>query len=186
MEIIDLIDENGNLTGQTCDRKIVHKEGLLHMASGLIIIKPNIVNGGGYSLLSQQRSYKKDKNAGLWDMTASGHIPSGQKPLESLIREAKEEINLEIDESVKLLGKFWRQEIHNNGSFIENELDFIYILIKDIDISTLKIQEEEVENIKYIPISEFKNKLHSHEAVQRKYVWDALFNYIEDLNKNNK
>lgn len=45
MEKIDLIDNSGNLTGETRDRKSVHKYGLLHHASGVIVVSESI--GGG-------------------------------------------------------------------------------------------------------------------------------------------
>lgn len=178
MEMIDLITQEGSLTGKVAERKQIHREGLLHHASGLIILRKII--GRGYEILSQQRSYKKDKNAGLWDLSASGHVPSGQSPLESLNREIEEELGLFIKEDLHLLGKFWRHEKHGEN-FIENELDYIYILIKDVDIEDIKVQEEEVEEVDWLSIEDFKKKLITHEAVQRKYVWDALFEYIEKL-----
>ena len=46
MERLDIIDENGNLTGEACDRKDVHRLGLLHHASGVIIVSPNSSGGG--------------------------------------------------------------------------------------------------------------------------------------------
>ena len=172
MECLDLIDENGNLTGEIASRKDVHKLGLLHHASGLIIC-------GGGRILSQQRSFRKEKNAGLWDMSASGHVQSGQGLIESLLREVKEELDLDIkEEELKLLGKFWRHEVHRSD-FIENELDYIYILEKDVDINKIKVQKEEVEQVAWISFSKFKEMLENGEAVSRVGVWDALFEYME-------
>ena len=125
-EILDIIDEDGNLLGFSQDRKLVHEQGLLHHASGIILL--NKINGQ-WCMLSQQRSKNKDKNAGLWDMSASGHVPSGQTPEESLQREIKEELGLNISSKhFTLLGKFWRNEAYNDGKFIENELIYIYAL----------------------------------------------------------
>ena len=120
-EFVDVFDENGNYL-KSCSRKEVHKNGLWHKASGVIILNSN------NQILLQKRSKLKEKNAGLWDITAAGHIPSGQTPETSLIREIEEEIGLLTDASkLKLLGVYKRQEKHNGGNFIENEFDYIYI-----------------------------------------------------------
>lgn len=181
MEKVDLIDKNGNLTGKVETRKEVHKNGLPHQASGLIIVRRE---KNGFEILSQQRSFKKEKNAGLWDMSASGHIPSGENPEDSLVREVQEElgINVKLNE-LKLLGKFWRNEIYRQD-FVENELDYIYILEKNIDINKVKIQKEEVEQVKYIDVETFKNMLKQKKAVTRKGVWLALFKFIQNANCN--
>ena len=91
MEKLDIIDLNGNVTNLSEDRKMVHQKGLLHQASGVIFVRSN---NNQYELLSQQRSLKKDKNAGLWDLSVSGHVPSGQTPIDSLMREIEEELGL--------------------------------------------------------------------------------------------
>ena len=175
MEYLDIIDINGNLTSKSEERKAVHQNGLLHHASGVIFVRKN---KNEYELLSQQRSFNKDKNAGLWDLSSSGHIPSGQTPIQSLIREVKEELGIDVKETdLSLLGKFWRNEIHKED-FIENELDYIYVCEKDIDISNLIIQKEEIEDVKWISINDFKILLEGNRAVKRKDVWDCLFKYI--------
>lgn len=90
MEKLDLIDEKGLLTGKSEDRKMVHKQGLLHHASGVIVLRK--CENDKWQILSQQRSFKKEKNAGLWDLSASGHVTSGETPKDSLVREIKEEL----------------------------------------------------------------------------------------------
>lgn len=81
---------------------------------------------------------------------------------------------------MKLLGKFWRHEIYNEN-FIENELDYIYVCIKNIDINLIHVQQEEVEKVGWIDISTFKKMIKNKTAVKRNKVWDALFRYIEKL-----
>lgn len=179
MEMLDLIDENGYLTGQQKDRKEVHKQGLLHHASGVVILS-NSSGGGRCKLLSQQRSLKKEKNAGLWDMSASGHVTAGESPLNSLIREVKEEIGIDLDRSeFHLLGRFWRHEKYRDD-FVENELDYIFVVNKFIPINKIVIQKDEVENVSWIEIDKFKNLLKEGKAVKRECVWDELFTYIEE------
>jgi len=111
-------------------------------------------------------------------MSASGHISSGESPILSLTREVEEELGIFINqEELVLLGKFWRHEIHNT-TFIENELDYIYLLNKNIDTNLLKIQKDEVEDVKWIKLSEFKALIDNKKAVARRQVWDELFKYL--------
>ena len=176
MEKLDIIDKNGKITGEVRDRKDVHKFGLLHHASGVVFVART---GGGFCILSQQRSFNKEKNAGLWDLSASGHISAGEDPLKSLIREIKEEIGLNINESqFKLLGKFWRNEVYR-ADFIENELDYIYIVENYIDISQIKIQEDEVETVAWINVKKFKTMMKEGKVVKRDKVWQRLFEFLK-------
>ena len=172
-EYIDIVDENGLELNISKSRKSVHKNGFWHKASGVIII--NSQN----KILLQQRSIKKEKNAGLWDISVGGHIPSGESPEESLIREIKEELGIITDiKKLKLLGIYKRQELHDNGNFIENEFDYIYILKENIDLSMIKLQKEEVQDIKYFSINELKSLLSKELAVKRVGVWDDLFKQL--------
>ena len=38
MELLDIVDENNNLTGKSLDREIVHKDGLWHREVAVIIL----------------------------------------------------------------------------------------------------------------------------------------------------
>lgn len=81
-------------------------------------------------------------------------------------------------------GIYKRQEVHNNGKFIENEYDYVYVLEKDIDVSTIKLQEEEVEDVKFVPVEELARLLENGKVVKRLGVWDDVINYVR--NKKNK
>lgn len=78
------------------------------------------------------------------------------------------------------MGRFWRNEIHNNN-FFENELYYAYVCLQDIPIESITIQKEEVENIKWIPLEDFKQLVINKQAVQREHVWQTLFEYLEKL-----
>ncbi len=174
MEKLDLLDERGVPTGESEDRKIIHKLGLRHHACGVIIYY-------GDSVLLQQRSFKKEKNAGLWDITA-GHVKAGDEIMQSLLRETKEELGVDLsNENFVLLGKYWRNEVYNEN-FIENELDYIYVLEKYIPLEQIKIQESEVEQAAWVAIEKFKTLLKEHKATPRA-CYDDFFKIIENKNK---
>ena len=70
MELLDVLDENGNYTGQVEERKVIHEKGLWHIHVGVWIM-----NKKG-ELLFQQRSMQKKINPGKWTRTG-GHVDSG-------------------------------------------------------------------------------------------------------------
>lgn len=110
-------------------------------------------------------------------MTASGHVNAGESPIGSLLREVKEEVGLDIsEEELKLLGKYWRHEVHRDD-FIENELDYIYILDRIVPIEDIKLQEEEVEDIRWVSKNQFETMLENGEIVRRE-VWKDLLKIL--------
>ena len=57
MELLDVLDENGNLTGRAEERKIVHEQGLWHIHVGVWIM-----NQKG-ELLFQKRITKQNNKS---------------------------------------------------------------------------------------------------------------------------
>lgn len=45
-------------------------------------------------ILLQQRSEKKEKNPGMWDISVAGHISAGQDSLSAAAREINEEVSV--------------------------------------------------------------------------------------------
>ena len=89
MELLDVLDENGNLTGRAEERKIVHEQGLWHIHVGVWIM-----NQKG-ELLFQKRSPNKIINPNTWTRTG-GHVDSGETPIKGIQRETEEEIGVKI------------------------------------------------------------------------------------------
>ena len=92
MEYFDVVDENGFPTGETVSREAAHRKGIRHRTAHVWIIRPSKT---GYDLLLQKRSMNKDSFPGLYDTSSAGHIPAGDEPLESALRELKEELGIE-------------------------------------------------------------------------------------------
>ena len=56
-ELLDIVDEYGNPTGQTVDRKKAHAEGIMHRTSHVWILRKK---DGRVEILLQMRSKIKD------------------------------------------------------------------------------------------------------------------------------
>ena len=92
-EYFDVLSEKGEYTGKIESRKDCHKLGLWHRAVVVFIISLD-----NQKVLLQKRSATKRMWPNLWDVTAGGHVLSGELGYESVIREAKEEIGITVKE----------------------------------------------------------------------------------------
>lgn len=97
-------------------------------------------------LLLQKRSETKRVYPGMWAITG-GAVDSGELPIEALYREVKEELGITIlPEETELL-----MSLQRTYDFVD-----IYLVRKDFDIKDVTMQPEEVTEVKWITINEFK------------------------------
>jgi len=86
-EIFDVVNERDEVVASK-PRSEVHRLGLLHRAAHVLVF-----NSRGQVFL-QKRSMKKDRQPGVWDSSASGHVDSGEDYDTCAVRELDEEIGL--------------------------------------------------------------------------------------------
>ncbi len=154
MELFDIIDENGIKTGVKKTRYSVHRDGDLHGSVHIWIIQKNQV-------LLQKRNKDKDSFPLCFDAACTGHIDSGEDSVTAAVRELKEELSLRV-KSNELRFLFRQKLCINNGEFISNELNDVYILDKHIENSELLFQDEEIDELVWIDINELEIKLKSN------------------------
>jgi len=88
-EIFDVVNERDEVIGRR-PRSEVHRLGLMHRATHVLVF-----NKRGEVFL-QKRSMTKDRQPGLWDSSASGHVDSGEDYDACVVRELREEIGLQV------------------------------------------------------------------------------------------
>ena len=88
-EIFDVVNERDEVVGRQ-PRSEVHRLGLMHRAAHVLVF-----NAAGQVFL-QKRSLKKDRQPGVWDSSASGHVDAGEDYDACAVRELREEIGLEM------------------------------------------------------------------------------------------
>lgn len=158
MEYFDVTDENGNKTGKKKLRKHVHRDGDFHRAVDVWIL--NSKN----ELLIQKRSASKDSYPSMWEVSCSGHISAGDSSLKSAVRELEEELGLKVEgKDLKYLFETKESYITNNGTFINNEIKDVYLIERDINLSDLKLQKEEVEEVKFINFLELEKLINAND-----------------------
>lgn len=167
-ERFDLINPDGTLTGVSKARSLVHRDGDLHRSTHIWVMTQE----NPPALLLQKRSMAKDTFPGRWDVSAAGHITAGDVSLPSAERELMEELGISVtaatdgttNVAVWLEKAFEahacnRGETEKHGKFIDNELQDVYILRRDTDVTLheLVLQKEEVEDAKYWPWPQFRD-----------------------------
>jgi isopentenyldiphosphate isomerase len=97
-EIFDVVNERDEVIGRQT-RSRVHRLGLMHRAVHVLVF-----NARGQIFL-QQRSMSKDRQPGLWDSSASGHLDSGEEYDACAVRELREELGLTLSQAPHRLFK---------------------------------------------------------------------------------
>lgn len=93
-----MVDAEDRVIGQL-PRSEVHRRGLFHRATHVLVFN------GAREVFLQKRSLKKDRQPGLWDSSASGHVDAGEDYDACAVRELAEEIGLVLNGSPEKLFK---------------------------------------------------------------------------------
>lgn len=149
-ELIDIVDREGNYTGQSELKSVIHQKGYYHHTAHIWLYTKN-----GEILLSQ-RSAKKTICPLMWDVSVAGHIDAGETIKKGAIREAWEEIGLEIlEEDLKKIGVFDCFQSYPNGIH-DNEFHNTFVIELKTPLNNLQIQEDEVEALKLVSFNQFQ------------------------------
>lgn len=130
----DLYDIDRVKTGDTIERGEQIPPGRFHLAVHVCIF------GSDGRMLIQQRQPFKEDWSNMWDVTVGGSAVSGDTSQTAAEREVREEIGLPIS----LDGERPRVTINFDAGF-----DDIWCVMRDVDISLLKLQYEEVRAVKW-------------------------------------
>jgi len=97
-EFFDVVNERDEPVSRA-PRSEVHARGLWHRAVHVLVFDAH------GRLFLQKRSMAKDRQPGLWDSSASGHVDSGEDYDATAVREVEEEIGLRLPKSPARLFK---------------------------------------------------------------------------------
>lgn len=157
MEMLDIVDENGEPTGVVKERTKIHEEGDRHRTSHVWIVRKN-KESGLVDILLQKRSVTKDSFPGCYDISSAGHIPAGSGYVESALRELKEELGIETSaDNLKECGirRVSFKGIFHGKQFNDNQVTKVFKMeCNDLDITKLKLQKEEVESVRWMDYEE--------------------------------
>ena len=162
MELLNVYDNEGNVTNRVVPRG--DKSVILNDNEHIGVVVVFIENSNGEFLI-QKTSIEK----GSEYSSTGGHVDAGETHLSSILREIKEELGMEVDES----------ELEYLGFLLyDKPIRFMYYLKKEIDIKAIVVQEEEVEFVKYMNIDEIKEIINKGEMTKSHGI---IFNKILEL-----
>jgi isopentenyldiphosphate isomerase len=156
MELLKILNENGQETGQILDKIIVHKNGLWHKEIAIWIF-----NHKG-EVLIQKRSPNKIIAPNKWALCA-GHVPADEDSITSAQRELFEEVGLKKNKKDFHFLTTQKKERIFSPDAINKIFNKVYYVITDQKISEFKIQTEELTQIKWINYNKLKNKISNQD-----------------------
>lgn len=146
-EMIDQYNLRGEKIG-VVDKADAHRLGLWHKSVHVWLINDN------NEILLQYRCKDKKLFPDTWDCSFAGHIGAGETSIESVLREGKEEIGIDVDID-KLEYIFTNKEILKYENIDSREFVDIYLLRQNFELENIEFQEEEVSDAKYVSLDDF-------------------------------
>lgn len=152
LEQFDILNESGEKTGEVRTDNDAHELGLWHRT-----VHVWVLNSSG-KFLVQKRSKEMRAYPGYWFTSAAGHLSAGQSSPEAAQKETEEELGLSLSTgSFKHLFSCKERAILENGSYVANHINDVYLAYSDLNISEFILQKEEVEEVKWISREELED-----------------------------
>ncbi len=143
------------------DKKVFEK-GFYHLGADVWIINSD------NKILIQRRSPRKRLEPNVWAMTG-GSVILGENSLNTIVREAKEELNIDINvDNLKLITKF-----KTGNVWIDT-----YVLKCNYDIAKMKFQEDEVSDAKWATWDEIDDLVNNGQFIKNR--WEFVNQFLKE------
>lgn len=141
-EYFDILDEEGNPTGEKRSRYEAHSQGLWHRTVHIYLFRK--INDK-IEFLVHLRSKSKDLNPNTWDTRFGGHLKVGESIEDALVTEIKDEIGLELRPD-----NFIQGETRKRDKFPNREFTVVYYYNYTDGLNKLKFDDGEVQEVKWM------------------------------------
>ena len=165
MELVDLYDENRLPLGKTAVRYSKREKGTYRL-----IVHICIFDGQG-RLLIQRRARQKRLWPDKWDVSAAGGVSAGETTRIAAAREVAEELGLPLD----LNGVRAVCTVNFATGF-----DDYYVLRREVDLSSLRLQPEEVSDVRWATRSQVLAMVRRGEFISYP---ESFLSYLFDASK---
>jgi len=154
VELLDVVDAQGNPLNLVKPRHLVHRDGDWHKTVHIWI-----KNYKG-ELLLQKRSSEKESFPDFWDISSAGHIQAGQTSVFAAIQEVREELGIVLEKKeLNYLFTIRACFKKTGGDFIDNEISDVYVVTKNVFLSDLHLQKEEISEARWMSVDDLKKAL---------------------------
>ena len=175
VELLDVVDVHGKPLNLVKPRHLVHRDGDWHKT-----VHVWIKNHKG-ELLLQKRSSEKESFPDFWDISSAGHIQAGQTSISAAVQEVREELGIALEKKeLNYLFTIRAGYKKAGGDFIDNEISDVYIVTKNVFLSDLHLQKEEISEVQWMSVNELKKALVSEaqKFVPHEEEYKKLFSSI--------
>lgn len=160
MEKHELVDINGNKTGKILTHVEARDPNNVPEGHYIAVVGVVIINNNNEILL-QKRSRFKRANPSKWGI-CGGKVDLNETTIDAGVRETLEEIGIRLNkEDLNFLSMDTNEKTHFT----------VYYVRQDVDIYKCKLQEEELEEVKYFKIEELQ------------YLDNEGFEWLDNLKK---
>ena len=150
MELFDLYTKDRLPTNETLCRGDTIPAGCYRM-----VVHVCIFNSSGEMLIQQRQPFKAGWSD-MWDISCGGSAVSGEDSQNAAEREVSEELGITISlENIRPV-----LTIHFDKGF-----DDIYVITKDLPLSEIRLQPEEVQAVKWASEEEILSMIDSGEFI---------------------
>ncbi|MFS0727674.1 NUDIX hydrolase [Paenibacillus sp. 1P07SE] len=151
-ERLDIYDSSMVRVGSE-SRAQTHAKGLWHQTFHCWVVHPS-----ERSILLQLRHPDKETYPGLMDVSAAGHLLTGETVRDG-VRELEEELGISVTfEELHYCGVVPQEDVISEG-LIDREFNHVFIHASDRPIEAYSFQREEISGLYTIGVDDFKNLL---------------------------
>lgn len=185
-EVLDVLDASGNVIG-SATRAEVHAKGLWHRTFHCLVMRSLAtasINSGsgelgshdgaasGVAVVLQRRSLASRTFPGLIDLTASGHLTTGEEPRHG-IRELAEETGL-IADPQRLLSLGVHVIVDERPGRLNREHVHVFLLVDNTPLTGFDPNHNEVEGLIEVSTTDLLELFHRQRLHDNRFQIEAI------------
>lgn len=144
-ELLDVLDADGNPTGERKPRGDVHRDGDWHRTVHVWVVRSD-----GHVLV-QRRAETKQLEPGKLDVSVGGHLVAGELDVD-VVREVEEELGLVLTYgALTYLGTAVTDRRYDD--YLDREFQDVYVVTDDTPLSDLSLRVSEVDVVYEVPLA---------------------------------